>query len=109
MVSSPFRRSLRARSCPVRGMYINYMIIINISDKFHHVSVCSHIYRKRSDGDMGYVPLQRPLSRWAKLWLTLAARASCNSVEAVSRSSQWKRRNDVTAEQLLSEISDYCR
>ena len=54
------------------------------------MSACSHIYRKQNDGDMGYVPLQRPLSRWARLWLTLAARASCNSVEAVSRSSEGK-------------------
>src|SRR6267378_2650500 len=58
---------------------------------------------------MGYVPLQLPLSRWAKLWLTLVTGASCNSAQAVSRSSGGKRRNDVTAEQLLSEIADYCR
>src|SRR5216684_6869455 len=58
---------------------------------------------------MGYVPLQLPLSRWAKLWLTLVAAASCNSAEASVAHRRGKRRNDVTAEQLLSEIADYCR
>src|SRR6266513_292928 len=57
----------------------------------------------------GISPLLRPLSQWAKLWLTLVAGVFCNNTQAVSRSAGPGGGNDVTAEQLLSEIADYCR
>src|SRR5260221_1190760 len=58
---------------------------------------------------MGCVPLQLPLSRWARLWLTLlVGHLVITSKRSVAHRRE-KRRNDMTAEQLLSEIADYCR
>src|SRR5260221_6012197 len=58
---------------------------------------------------MGCVPLQLPLSRWARLWLTLLVGHLVITSKRSVAHRRGKRRNDVTAEQLLSEISDYCR
>src|SRR5215467_12892432 len=55
---------------------------------------------------VGYIPLYFPLSRWARLWLTLRA---CRPVMIRPQIARFGGGNEVTAEQLLNEIADYCR
>jgi hypothetical protein len=58
------------------------MIIIHIMTIFTIIA-CAHIHiENEALEDVGYIPLRLPLSRWAKLWLTLVAAASCNNAEA---------------------------